>query len=164
MKGHFHLMLSCLVAGLLFAAVVSGAQLSTRKALNLEVAKALAAAAEQHAVKNKWNVVIAILDDGGNLMYLQRMDGTQIGSVDVALAKAKSALLFKRPTKAFSDAVAGGRTAVIALPGALAIEGGLPIVVDGEVLGSIGVSGVTSEQDGMIGQAGIDALKSILGK
>jgi uncharacterized protein GlcG (DUF336 family) len=152
-------MLSYLIAGLLVAAVVSGAQLSTRKTLNLEVAKAIAAAAEQHAVKNQWNVVIAILDDGGNLIYLQRMDGTQIGSVDVALAKAKSALLFKRPTKAFSDEVAGGRTALMSLPGALAVEGGVPIVWEGQVLGSIGVSGVTSAQDGMIAQAGADALK-----
>jgi uncharacterized protein GlcG (DUF336 family) len=148
----------------LFAAVVSGAQLTPRKSLNLEVAKAIAAAAEQHAVKNKWNVVIAILDDGGNLIYLQRMDGTQIGSVDVAVAKAKTAVLFKRPSKALSDAVASGRTAMMTLPGALAVEGGVPIVSEGEIVGSIGVSGVTSEQDGMIAQAGVDALKAILGQ
>jgi uncharacterized protein GlcG (DUF336 family) len=157
-------MFSCLIAGLLFAAVVSGAQLTPRKSLNLEVAKAIAAAAEQHAVKNKWNVVIAILDDGGNLIYLQRMDGTQIGSVDVAVAKAKTAVLFKRPSKALSDAVASGRTAMMTLPGALAVEGGVPIVSEGEIVGSIGVSGVTSEQDGMIAQAGVDALKAILGQ
>jgi uncharacterized protein GlcG (DUF336 family) len=157
-------MFSCLIAGLLFAAVVSGAQLTPRKSLNLEVAKAIAAAAEQHAVKNKWNVVIAILDDGGNLIYLQRMDGTQIGSVDVAVAKAKTAVLFKRSSKALSDAVASGRTAMMTLPGALAVEGGVPIVSEGEIVGSIGVSGVTSEQDGMIAQAGVDALKAILGQ
>jgi uncharacterized protein GlcG (DUF336 family) len=156
-------MLSSLLAGLLFAAVVSGAKLSTRKALNLEVAKAIAAAAEQHAIENQWNVVISILDDGGNLIYLERMDGTQIGSVDVAIAKAKTAVLFKRPSKAFSDVVAGGRTAMMTLPGALAVEGGVPIVWEGEILGSIGVSGVNSDQDGMIAQAGADALKSILG-
>lgn len=155
-------MLSSLFAGLLFSAVVAGVKLTTRKGLNLGVAKAMAAAAEQHAIEKQWNVVIAILDDGGNLIYLQRMDGTQIGSVDVAIAKAKSAILFKRPSKAFSDDVAGGRTPMMTLPGALAVEGGVPIVWEGEILGSIGVSGVMSAQDGEIAQAGVDALKSIL--
>jgi uncharacterized protein GlcG (DUF336 family) len=92
------------------------------------------------------------------------MDGTQIGSVDVAVAKAKTAVLFKRSSKALSDAVASGRTAMMTLPGALAVEGGVPIVSEGEIVGSIGVSGVTSEQDGMIAQAGVDALKAILGQ
>ena len=142
----------------------SGADLATRKALTLEVAKQMAAAAETEAIKNKWNVVIAIVDEGANLIYLQRMDETQIGSIDVAIQKAGSAIRFKRPTKAFEDAVAGGRNAIIALPGAMPVEGGLPISVEGRIIGAIGVSGVTSQQDAQIGQAGIDALPKILRK
>jgi uncharacterized protein GlcG (DUF336 family) len=141
-----------------------GADLATRKALTLEVAKQMAAAAEAEAVKNKWNVVIAIVDEGANLVYLQRMDETQIGSIDVAVQKAQSAIKFKRPTKAFEDAVAGGRSAILKLPGAMPVEGGLPISAEGRIIGAIGVSGVTSQQDAQIGQAGINALPKILGK
>ena len=144
--------------------LASGADLATRKALTLEVAKQMAAAAEAEAVKNKWNVVIAIADEGGNLIYLQRMDETQIGSIDVAMQKAQSAIKFKRPTKVFEDAVAGGRTAILKLPGAMPVEGGLPISADGRIIGAIGVSGVTSQQDAQIAQAGINALPKILGK
>jgi len=126
------------------------AQLAERKTLTLEAAKKIAAAAEGEALKNKWNVVITILDDGANLVYLQRMDETQIASIEVAQAKAHSAVSFKRPTKAFEEAVAGGRTAILKLPGAMPIEGGLPLAVDGRIIGAIGVSGVTSQQDGII--------------
>jgi uncharacterized protein GlcG (DUF336 family) len=151
---------SCLsLLAVLSAGLLLGANVTERKALTLEGAKAIAAAAQAEAVKNKWTVVIAILDEGGNLLYLERMDGTQIGSVDVAIQKAKSAFLFKRPSKAFSDAVGGGRVAIMSLPGALPVEGGLPITVDGQVIGAIGVSGMTSEQDGVIGAAGLTALK-----
>lgn len=144
----------------LLAAVCAFGQLATKKTLTLDTAKQIAAAAEAEALKNKWNVVISVLDDGGNLLYLQRMDETQIGSIDVAVAKAQSALKFKRPTKAFEDAVGGGRMGVLALPGGLPIEGGLPIIVDTKVIGAIGVSGVTSVQDGQIAKAGADlALK-----
>lgn len=126
----------------------------TKKALTLAGAKKIAAAAEAEAVTNKWNVVIAILDDGGNLLYLQRADGTQIGSVDIAIAKARTAVKFKRPSKALEDAVAGGRNAVLALPGATPVEGGVPLMSGNEIVGSIGVSGVTSQQDGQIATAG----------
>jgi len=117
-------------------------------------AKKIAAAAEAEAVKNKWTVVIAILDDGANLVYLQKMDTTQIGSIDVAIAKAASAVKFKRPSKAFEEAVAGGRQAILKLPGAIPVEGGIPLMSDGIVIGAIGVSGVTSQQDGQIAGAG----------
>ncbi|MFN0168189.1 MAG: GlcG/HbpS family heme-binding protein [Bryobacteraceae bacterium] len=149
---------------LLTGALAMSAELATKKSLTLAVAKQMAAAAEQEASANKWNVVIAILDDGGHLIYLQRMDETQIGSVDVAQQKAQSAVKFKRPTKVFEDALAGGRQAILKLPGAIPVEGGLPIVVDGKVLGAIGVSGVTSQQDGQIAKAGVDALAKILGR
>jgi glc operon protein GlcG len=145
---------------LLIGACVSmfAADLTTKKALTLSGAKRIAAAAEAEAVKNQWNVVIAILDDGGNLLYLQRADGTQIGSVDVAIAKARTAVKFKRPSKALEDAVAGGRNAILALPGATPVEGGVPLMVGSDIIGSIGVSGVTSQQDGQIAAAGVAQL------
>jgi uncharacterized protein GlcG (DUF336 family) len=146
---------------LILALVLSGAalaQLATKKALTLVAAKEIAAAAEAEAVKNKWNVVIAVVDDGGHLVYLQRMDETQIGSVEVAQEKARTAVRFKRPSKALEDAVAGGRNVVLRLPGALPVEGGLPLTADGKIIGAIGVSGVTSQQDGQIAAAGVAAL------
>lgn len=134
------------------------ADLAMKKSLTLTAAKRIAAAAEAEAAKNKWNVVIAILDDGGNLLYLQRADGTQIGSVDVAIAKARSAVKFKRPTKAFEEALAGGRQAILALPGSIPVEGGVPLMSGAELIGAIGVSGVTSQQDGQIAGAGAAEL------
>jgi len=142
----------------LAAGAPSVAQLTQRKALTLEAARKIAAAAEAEARKNNWNVVIAIVDDGGHLIYLQRMDNVQIASIEIALRKARSAALFRRPTKAFEDQLVGGRQAVLALPGAMPFEGGLPIVADGQVIGAIGVSGVTAQQDGQIAKAGVDAL------
>jgi glc operon protein GlcG len=136
------------------AAAVAPAQLATKKSLTLAAAKQIAAAAEAEAVKNNWTVVIAILDDGANLVYLQRIDGTQVGSVEVAIAKAASAVKFKRPTKAFEESLAGGRQAILKLPGAIPVEGGLPLMKDGQMLGAIGISGVTSQQDGQIAAAG----------
>ena len=136
----------------------AAAQLADKKALTLEAAKKVAAAAEAEAVKNKWNVVIAVVDDGGHLIYLQRMDGTQTGSVDVAIRKAQTAIAFKRPTKVFEDAIAGGRNALIALHGALPLEGGLPLMAGTQPVGAIGVSGVKSTEDGQIAKAGSDAL------
>ncbi len=153
----------CLVLTLVCVAAMA-AQLATKKALTLEVAKQMAAAAEAEAAKNKWNMVIAIVDDGGNLVYLERMDETQIGSIEVAQQKALSAIKFKRPTKALEDAVAGGRTAVLRLPGAIPIEGGLPITVDGKIIGAIGVSGAASPQDAQCARAALDALAKIVGQ
>lgn len=149
-----------LVAFALALAVAGAAQapLGQRKTLTLEAARRIAAAAEAEARKNNWNVVIAIVDEGGYPVYLARMDGVQLASIEIALRKARSAALFRRPTKAFEDQLAGGRQAVLALPGAAPFEGGLPIVVDGEVIGAIGVSGVASQQDGQIARAGVDAL------
>jgi glc operon protein GlcG len=131
---------------------------SQRPALTLEAATRVADAAQGEATRNKWNVVIAVVDGGGHLVHLRRMDDTQVGSVVVAEEKAKSAALFRRPTKAFADAVASGRTAVLRLPGAIPIEGGVPLLAGDQVIGAIGVSGVTSEQDGQIAQAGAKAL------
>ena len=136
--------------------------LADKKALTLAVAKRIAAAAEKEAVKNNWDMFIAIVDDGGNLMYLQRMDDSQLGSLEVSIGKARSALLFKRPTKALEDVVAGGRTAVMKLANAVPVEGGVPLMAYGKIVGAIGISGATSAQDGIVAKAGADELEKIL--
>jgi len=130
-------------------------------AITLEQAKKAMAAAEAEAMKNKWNVVIAILDSGGNLVMLHRMDDTQFGSIEVARSKGHTAVAFRRPTKVFQDLVAqgGANLRLLNLQGASLLEGGVPIVVGGKIIGGIGVSGVTSQQDAQIGQAGADAVK-----
>lgn len=129
--------------------------------ISLAEAKKVLAAAQAEATKNNWNVVVAIVDSGGQLIVLERMDSTQYGSVDVAQEKARSAAAFRRSTKVFQDGVAGGGEGlrILKLPGALPIEGGLPLVVGGKIVGAIGVSGVTSAQDGQIAAAGVAALK-----
>jgi len=136
------------------------AQLADKKTLTLDAAKKMAAAAEAEAVKNKWNVVIAVVDDGGHLIYLQRMDGTQTGSIDVAVGKARTSMAFKRPTKVF-DELAKTRPSIVTLGGdVVLLEGGVPIKVGEQVIGAMGVSGVTSQQDAQIAEAGIAALET----
>jgi glc operon protein GlcG len=129
--------------------------------ISLEQAKKVMAGAEAEATKNNWNVVIAVLDSGGNLVMLHRMDGAQFGSIDVARDKAHSAVAFRRPTKAFEDALGQGgvNLRILKLPGASPLEGGLPIVVGGKLVGGVGVSGVLATQDAQIGRAGIENLK-----
>ena len=127
-------------------------------ALSLEDAKRVAAAARAEAEKNGWAIVIAVVDDGGHLMYLERMDGTQKASSRIAEAKGRTAILFKRPTKAIEDNVLEGRTVMMGLPGAVPLEGGVPLMKDGQFLGGIGVSGVQSFQDGIVARAGAAAL------
>ena len=131
---------------------------TTKRALTLDGAKKMAAAAETEARRNEWRVTIAIADDGGNLVFLQRLDGAPAGSVGGATGKARTAALFGRPTKVLEDVVAGGRTALLAMPDLVPLEGGLPIVADGRTVGGIGVGGATSSEDAQIAQAGIDAL------
>jgi uncharacterized protein GlcG (DUF336 family) len=160
---NFHTLIA--LAALVTLTVVAGspAQLAQKKSLTLEIAKQIAAAAEKEAAGSKLTMVIAILDDGGNLIYLARMDETQIGSIEVAQQKARSAVAFKRPTKVFEDAVVGGRTAILKLPGAIPVEGGVPLMADGKIIGAIGCSGGTSQQDGVVAKAGVDELAKILG-
>ncbi len=131
------------------------AQTATKKVLTLEGAKRIAAAAEAEARKNSWTVVVAIVDDGGNLVYQQRMDGTQVASNDIAPFKARGAVGFKRPTKEFEDRVTKGSTGLVKVPCAAPVEGGLPIVIGGDLVGAIGVSGATSQQDGVVAAAGL---------
>jgi uncharacterized protein GlcG (DUF336 family) len=126
--------------------------------LSLEDAKRVAAAARAEAEKNGWAIVIAVLDDGGHLMYLERMDEAQKASSRIAEEKGRTAILFKRPTKAIEDNVLEGRTVMMGLPGAVPLEGGVPLVKDGQFLGGIGVSGVQSFQDGIVARAGAAAL------
>ncbi len=127
-------------------------------ALSIDDARKMADGARAEAKKQGWNVVIAIVDDGGHLMYLERCDGTQKASSTIAVDKARTAIMFKRPSKALEDVVASGRVAVMSLSGVTPVEGGLPIVVDGQFLGAIGVSGVQSSQDAQVAKAGLDAL------
>jgi uncharacterized protein GlcG (DUF336 family) len=132
--------------------------MATRPILTLEDAKRVAAAAEAEAKTNEWKVVIAVVDDGGHLLYLQRSHDTQFGSVETAIAKAHAAVAFQRPTKASEDAVTSGRLIHLALPGVIPAEGGVPLLRDGVIVGGLGISGVRSFQDGQIAQAGANAL------
>jgi glc operon protein GlcG len=157
---------SRLLFGFVFAALVSAMRaqivdLPYGAPIPLAEAKRAIAAAQAEASKNKWDVAIAIVDTGGHLVAFERMDTTQFGSVDVALEKARTAVAFRRPSKAFQDTVASGGegTRIRRLTGAIPIEGGLPIVVAGKIVGAIGVSGVTSAQDGQIAAAGVARLK-----
>jgi glc operon protein GlcG len=125
--------------------------------MSLEDVKRVVAAAEAEALSNNWNVVIAIVDDGGHLLYLQR-EKVQLGSIDVAITKAKTALMFRRPTQFWEDMVAQGRQGYLALSKMLPIEGGIPLRHSGEIVGAIGISGVKSSEDGQIALAGANAL------
>lgn len=129
--------------------------------ISLEQAKKVIAAAEVEAKKNNWPVAIAVVDGSGFLVAFQRLDNTQLGSVEVALEKAKTSALFRRPTKVFEEMLVTGGAGlkVLKLPGALPIEGGLPIVKDGKIIGAIGVSGVKSTEDAQVATAGLEVFK-----
>jgi len=122
--------------------------MANKPILTLEDAMRVAAAAESEARNNEWKVVIAVVDDGGHLLYLQRGHDTQFGSVETAIAKAQAAVAFQRPTKASEDAVLSGRLIHLALPGVIPAEGGVPLLRDGFIIGALGISGVRSFQDG----------------
>ncbi|MBC8089309.1 MAG: heme-binding protein [Phycisphaerae bacterium] len=126
--------------------------------ITLDVARKVAAGAEVEARKNNWRMAIAIVDNHGTLVYYQMLDDTQTGSAVVAVEKARTSAMFRRPSKAFEDNIAGGRNAILGLPGVTPVEGGVPIVVGGKQIGAIGVSGASSAQDGIVAKAGIDAL------
>jgi len=127
-------------------------------ALSLEDAKRVAVAARVEAEKNGWAIVIAVVDDGGHLMYLERMDGAQKASSRIAEEKGRTAILFKRPSKTIEEVVLEGRIVMMGLPGAVPLEGGVPLMKDGQFLGGIGISGVQSFQDGIVARAGAAAL------
>ena len=125
--------------------------------VTLDRAKRLVAAAEAEARRHDFLMAFAIVEPSGALVAFERMDGVQYGSLEVAQAKARSAALYRRPSKAFSDTVSQGRVGIVTMPGAIAVEGGIPIVVDGKIIGAIGVSGGTSEQDGAVAMAALAA-------
>jgi glc operon protein GlcG len=143
----------------LFAIALNvNAQSIDTKALSLADAERIADAAIVKANAENWTVVVAIVDAGGHLILLKRIDNTQVGSVEVAIKKAQASVYFKRPTKVFQDGVASGSTGILGLPGTLPFEGGVPIYHNGRVIGAIGVSGVASSDDGIIAAAGLEAL------
>jgi uncharacterized protein GlcG (DUF336 family) len=127
--------------------------------VTLEQAKKIAAATVAESQKNSWRMAIAIVDNHGMLVYFERMADTQTASVQVALDKAQAAAMYRRPTKAFEDGIAKGRTALLGLRGATPIEGGLPIMLGGKVIGGIGVSGANSDEDAAAAVAGLKVLQ-----
>lgn len=126
--------------------------------ITLEAAKRAMTAAEAEARKNSWRMAIAIVDTHGTLVHYAMIDDTQIGSAMVSVEKARTAALFRRTSKEFEDNIAGGRNAILGLPGVVPVEGGIPIVLGGKIVGAIGVSGGSSAQDGVVAKAGVDAV------
>ncbi len=152
-----------LVLGLL-AAVPAGAQTTPPPygpPIGIEGARAVMTAAESEAAKNNWAVVISIIDSGGNIVMLHRHNDVQLSSIEISQGKAKTALMFKRPSKVLDDAISSGGAGLrfLALKDIVPLEGGLPIVADGKIIGAIGVSGVLSSQDSQVARAGADGLK-----
>lgn len=155
------LMLS--LALLLFAGSAQAqSALQTKKVITLSVAKKLATAAEMEAAKRGATVVIAVVDDGGNLIVLHRLDDTQVASVEVAIGKARTAAIFRRPSKVFEDQIRDGRVAALALPGATPLQGGIPVIVDGKVIGAVGVSGNSPQEDEEIAKVGAGAIANVI--
>src|SRR5512134_2462682 len=162
MSRHFlSLVVFAAAASLPLVAAAQGQPTMYGPSIVADQARTVAAAAVAEAKKNQWTMAIAIVDTAGDLVYFERMDNTQVGSVDVAIAKARAAARFKRPTKAFQDALAAGGEGwrILSLDGAVAVEGGLPLMSGGRIVGAIGASGGTSQQDGVSATAGAAALK-----
>jgi uncharacterized protein GlcG (DUF336 family) len=137
---------------------VAAAQTAAKPVLTLAAAKKVVAAAESEARKRKATVVIAVVDDGGHLVMLERLDATQVASVEVGIGKARTAAIFRRPSKEFEDQIRDGRIAALALPGATPLQGGLPLIAAGTVVGAVGVSGNTPREDEEIARAGVAAF------
>jgi len=149
-----HLTFVTVALGILTGPVLAQAQLIEKTALTLDGAKKIAAVAEAKAKAEGARVVIAVVDEGGSLLLLERLDDTQVASVNVGIDKARTAAIYRRPSKVFEDQVKNGRVSALALHGAVALQGGVPIIVDGKVIGAVGVSGETPSQDEDIAIAG----------
>src|SRR5215831_1386999 len=147
---------------LLSLATAAKSELPVKKVLTLDAAKKIAAAAEAEAKKRGATVVVVVFDDGGHLLLLERLDDTQVASVEVGIGKARTAAIFRRPSKVFEDQVREGRVAALALPGATPLQGGVPIVFEGKVIGAIGVSGNTPQEDEDIAKAGAAAATGLI--
>jgi uncharacterized protein GlcG (DUF336 family) len=140
------------------ASAAEAGQLPTKRTLTLDAARKVAAAAEAEARKNNWNVAIAVVDDGGQMVLFHRLDGAKLVAIDIALRKARTAVFFQQETKGLEEEVTKGRTALLPIEGFMPLEGGVPLWVDGQLIGAIGVSGVTGEQDAQCALAGAKAL------
>ena len=147
-------LLYTLAGSFLLFAIPIRADLPTKRVLTLDVAKKIAAASEAEAKRRGSTVVIVVVDDGGHLLLLERLDDTQVASVEVGIGKARTAAIFRRPSKVFEDQVRDGRVAALALPGATPLQGGIPIEFEGKVIGAIGVSGNTPQEDEDIAKVG----------
>lgn len=155
-----HLAFMAVVLSTLAGPVLVHAQLVEKTALTLDGAKKIAAVAEAKAKAEGARVVIAVVDEGGSLLLLERLDDTQVASVNVGIDKARTAAIYRRPSKVFEDQVKNGRVSALALHGAVALQGGVPIIVDGKVIGAVGVSGETPSQDEDIAIAGASVAAS----
>ncbi len=145
-----------------FLGIPIKAELPVKKVLTLDAAKKIAAAAEAEAKKRGATVVIVVVDDGGHLLLLERLDDTQVASVEVGIGKARTAAIFRRPSKVFEDQVRDGRVAALALPGATPLQGGIPIMFENKVIGAIGVSGNTPQEDEDIAKVGAASTASAI--
>lgn len=161
LKTSLHGMFAALLFAFSAGAAAQQGPLPYGAPVSLDMAKKAAAAAQAEARKNGWFMAIAITEPSGDLVYFEKMDNTQFGSINIALGKARTAAKFKRPSKVFQDLIAKGDnfTYLLGLEGAMPVQGGLPIVVDGKIVGAIGLSGGTGDQDSQCAQAGLDALK-----
>lgn len=157
MKNSFVLSITALLL-LLLSAEVHAQQAMTR-VLTIAEAQAITEAAMARARQDNWEVSIVVVDAGGHLMNLTRMDGTSLASVKIATQKAQTSVYYRRPTRTFHEGFLEGNNVALALPDAIPLEGGVPILHDDKVIGAVGVSGVTAQQDGIIAQAGIDVLR-----
>lgn len=156
------LVLVSVMISLAAGTISAQAQLVEKTALTLDGAKKVAAAAEQKARAEGARVVIAVVDEGGSLLLLERLDDTQVASVNVGIDKARTAAIYRRPSKVFEDQVRNGRVSALALHGAVALQGGVPIIIEGKVIGAIGVSGETPTQDEEIAIAGASVAASFM--
>lgn len=139
-------------------------ELPLKKSLNLEAARLAMAACEKAALEGGFRVVIAVVDDGGHPILVQRLDGAQWSSIDTAMGKARAAVAWKRPTRLLEDSTNGGRTALLSISQGMALlQGGVPVEIDSQVIGAIGVSGVKAADDEAIALAGVNALRAALG-
>ena len=139
---------------------VTAQQLPSKRVLTLEAARRVAAAAEAEARKNNWNVSIAVLDDAGHLVLFQRMDGAKLVAIDIAIRKARTAVYFQGATKGLEEEVTkGGRTALLPIEGFMPLEGGVPLMSGGQLVGAVGVSGVSGQQDAQCALAGAAVIK-----
>jgi glc operon protein GlcG len=156
---HWELAACVAAACLMTVGTTAASQLPTKRTVTLEAAKRMAAAAEAEARKNNWAVAIAVVDDGGHMLVFHRMDNAKLVTIDIAVRKARTAVYFQGETKGLEEEVTkGGRTALLPIEGFMPLEGGIPLVVEGKVIGAIGVSGVTGEQDAQCAKVGAAAL------